>query len=104
MSAIARDGQAETLTEIVDRLRADPERLARLKGILDDEQMGAMVSVLAAVEGQRELKLALGIIKSRMTPEQGVELQKLLDPKELAALSQVLDTIEEAPAPAQGAK
>jgi hypothetical protein len=94
MSAVAQDGQAEAVTAIVRRLVSQPDRLARLKGVLDDEQWAAVGDLIGAVEGQRNMRKALGILK-RLRPEQGVQIQEILDEKELAALSQILDTIEE---------
>lgn len=93
--AIADEADSQGLLEIMRSLKETPEKLAELAGTLDEEQQGAMQTILGFAEGAEKLKSALTTLKHRMTPEQGEKLQGILTQRQFSALASVFEDLDE---------
>lgn len=93
--AIARDAQSDTVFEVFESLRKEPERVGKLAQILDDKQRDAMMTIIGYSEGATKLAGALSTLKSRMTMEQTGQLSELLTQREMTAIASLFEGSEE---------
>ena len=97
------DAQGETVTAVMEDLRKDG-KLEAIGEVLDEEQRNAVELVMGATIGRDEVKRALRLLKSRMTPEQGIKLSGILSERQMTAIGSLFefaDEDEEKPEPAK---
>ena len=89
--AIAKDGRAETVLELVRSIKDKPGGLGEFAGVLDQEQLEAVQGIVNYAEGHENLGKSLATLKGRMTQEQKAKLQGMLSDRQLIALASLFE-------------
>lgn len=93
--AIAKDGQAEGVLELVRSLKEDKPRLQKLFSILNEKQVEAITQLLGYAEGREKLTDSLRMLRGEIDEEQMKLLGELLTSRELNTVQALFEDAED---------